>query len=81
MQGQIRVYIDNVYPEIDGGKYSVRRVVGEIVEVEADIFADGHDIVHAQILYRHESEKKFQSTLMNSVGGDRWKGNFRVEKQ
>jgi starch synthase (maltosyl-transferring) len=34
-------------------------VVGEIVEVEADIFADGHDIVHAQILYRHESEKSF----------------------
>jgi starch synthase (maltosyl-transferring) len=81
MQGQVRVYVDNVDPEIDGGKYSIRRIVGEKVEVEADVFADGHDLVRAQLLFRHESEKKFQVAPMKEMGGERWQGNFMVEKQ
>ncbi len=58
MQGQIRVYIDHVYPEIDGGKFYIKRVRGEAVNVEADVFTDGHDLVAASVLFRHESEKK-----------------------
>jgi len=81
MHGQIRVYTDNLSPEIDGGKYPVKRVVGETVEVEADAFADGHDLVRARLLFRHESEKKFQTVAMESDGGERWSGNFAVEKQ
>ena len=81
MQGQLRVYIDNVYPEIDGGKYPIRRVPGEIVEVEADVFADGHDLVCARLLYRHFSEKKFSIAPMESTGGERWKGSFEITKQ
>jgi starch synthase (maltosyl-transferring) len=81
MQGQLRVYIDHVYPEIDGGKYPIRRVPGEIVEVEADVFADGHDLVCARLLYRHFSEKKFSIAPMESAGGERWKGSFEITKQ
>lgn len=81
MQGQIRVYIDNVYPEIDGGKFYIKRVAGESVTVEADVFTDGHDLVRASLLYRHESEKKWHSSPMHNIGGDRWSGSFHVEKQ
>jgi starch synthase (maltosyl-transferring) len=81
MQGQLRVYIDNISPEIDGGKYPARRVVNQSVEVEADVFADGHDWVRAQLLYRHESEKKFREAPMNLIGGERWTGSFQVTQQ
>jgi starch synthase (maltosyl-transferring) len=81
MQGQLRVYIDNVTPEIEGGKYSIAKTVGEIVEVQADIFCDGHDLLRAQILFRHEDEKKFHAAPMSMVYEDHWKGNFKVEKQ
>ena len=65
---QIRVYIDNVTPEIEGGKYSIAKVVGEKVEVQADIFCDGHDLLRAQILFRHEDEKKFHTAQNQSRG-------------
>ena len=79
MQGQTRAYIDNVYPELDGGKYYIKRVVGESVNVEADVFADGHDLIRASLLYRHENEKKWQRSPMHNVGGDHWSG-FRPDR-
>jgi len=49
-----RVVIENLEPEIDGGKYPIKRTVGERVVVEADIHADGHDVLSAVVLYRPE---------------------------
>src|SRR6187397_2592500 len=81
MQGQLRVYIDNVYPEFDAGKFPIKRVPGESVTVEADVFSDGHDLVRASVLYRHESEKKWKSSPMHNSGGDRWTGSFEVQEE
>ncbi|MEO5673979.1 MAG: alpha-1,4-glucan--maltose-1-phosphate maltosyltransferase [Chitinophagales bacterium] len=81
MQGQIRVYIDHVYPEIDGGRFYIKRVEGEVVNVEADVFTDGHDLVAASVLFRHESEKKWQSSLMLDMGGHHKAGSFKAEQQ
>ncbi len=44
--------IENLEPLIDGGRYPIKRVVGEDVVVEADIFKDGHDIVAAALKWR-----------------------------
>jgi starch synthase (maltosyl-transferring) len=49
----LRVVIESVQPEIDAGRFPAKRTVGEMVGVEADIFADGHDLVAADLLYRH----------------------------
>ncbi|MCY7410259.1 MAG: alpha-1,4-glucan--maltose-1-phosphate maltosyltransferase [Chitinophagales bacterium] len=81
MQGQLRVYIDNVTPEIESGKYSIAKVVGEKIEVEADIFCDGHDLLRAQIIFRHEDEKKFHTAPMSMMYEDHWRGNFTTDKQ
>jgi starch synthase (maltosyl-transferring) len=43
VKGKKRVIIENVYPEIDCGHFSIKRVIGEYVAVTADIFADGHN--------------------------------------
>src|SRR4029077_7297541 len=53
--GRKRVVIEAVMPEVDAGRFPARRVTGETVTVEADVFADGHDTVVAVLRYRHQS--------------------------
>lgn len=72
--------IERVSPEIDGGLFPVKRVVGEKVEVHADIFADGHDQVKAVLLYRRKGENKWNETPMKYVVNDRWQGEFKVDQ-
>src|SRR5258707_5751449 len=45
-------HIDDVYPLIDGGRFPVKRIVGERVEVWADVYRDGHDVVAAALPLR-----------------------------
>lgn len=77
--GRKRVVIESVSPEIDGGEFAVKRVVGETLVVEADIFADGHDEVSAVLLYRAAEEVGWRETAMSPLGNDRWRGEFTVE--
>lgn len=81
MQNQKRVVIDYVYPKINNGDFYIKRVVGEAVAVDANVLGDGHDIIAASVLYKHESEKKWRETRMNLIGNDEWKAAFTVEKQ
>jgi starch synthase (maltosyl-transferring) len=78
--GRGRVVIEKVLPQIDCGRFPIKRVVGEIVVVEADVFADGHDQVSCQVLYSWEGEKDWQSAPMTREGNDRWRGAFPVPK-
>ena len=81
MQNQKRVVIDYVYPKINNGDFYIKRVVGEVVAVEAHVLGDGHDIIAASVLYKHESEKKWREVRMALLGNDEWKAAFSVEKQ
>jgi starch synthase (maltosyl-transferring) len=76
--GRFRVVIEGVSPEIDCGRFPIKRVVGETVLVEAAVFADGHDQVACQILYWRD-ERELQTSPMRPVGNDRWRGEFSVE--
>src|SRR6266853_5082976 len=80
VDGRRRVVIENVRPQIDCGRFVIKRVIGETVVVEADVFADGHDQVGCQILYWEENKKGGQSSGMKPVGNDRWRGEFPVLK-
>jgi starch synthase (maltosyl-transferring) len=77
--GRIRVVIENVVPAIDGGRFAIKRVVGDTVEVEADCFADGHDMVACALLWRRADETQWRNMTMRSVGNDRWRGSFVVD--
>jgi len=77
--GRQRVVIARLSPEIDGGRFSIKRVVDETVTVEADIFADSHDQVACQILYWQDQQQP-QVSPMTLVGNDRWRGEFRVTR-
>jgi starch synthase (maltosyl-transferring) len=78
LEGRKRVIIEAVKPEIDCGRFPIKRVIGEKVTVEADIFADGYDVLSALLLYRKESEPGWVETPMEFLVNDRWQGSFEV---
>ena len=78
--GEGRVVIETVAPEIDGGLTPVKRVVGDVVRVEADIFSDGHDRIAADVLYRVQGEPAWRRAPMRLVDNDRWAGDFPLER-
>jgi starch synthase (maltosyl-transferring) len=78
--GRRRVAIEGVTPEIDGGRFAIKRTIGEQVVVDADAFCDGHDEIAVVLLYRHETEQGWRETPMRPRGNDRWQGNFSVDR-
>jgi starch synthase (maltosyl-transferring) len=77
-QLQRRVVIESVHPEIDCGRFPIKRTVGEDVVVSADVHADGHDVVVAALLSRRAGEERWAEVAMEHVGNDRWRGHFTV---
>lgn len=81
MQKQQRVVIDRVTPQINGGAYYIKRVVGQLIHVSADVLADGHDVLAVSILYKHQSDRRWKEVRMHPGHNDEWFGSFKVEKQ
>src|SRR5882672_1325015 len=73
VDGRRRVVVAAVRPEIDGGRWPVKRVVGDVLEVEADLLIDGHDILAARVLYRHETARAWSEQPLAPLGNDRWR--------
>ena len=80
-EGRQRVTIQNVEPEIDGGTFPVKRVVGEKVVVSADVFADGHDQIEAALLYRRQTDPEWRTLPMLPLGNDRWEAAFNITER
>ena len=70
------VVIENVAPLVDGGRYPVKREVGMVLEVSADIFKEGHEVLRAFLKYRRADESAWRETPMRFVDNDRWAGAF-----
>ena len=68
-----RVVIENVTPRVDDGHFPVKRVVGDALVVEADVFADGHDELRAALRTCAPGAKDWQETAMEPLGNDRWR--------
>src|SRR5689334_9932757 len=71
-----RFFIEDVFPAVDGGRFPVKRVAGEPVEVWADIFRDGHDVLAASLTWRREGESRPHIERMVFHNNDRWHGTF-----
>ncbi|MBM3220531.1 MAG: alpha-1,4-glucan--maltose-1-phosphate maltosyltransferase [Candidatus Rokubacteria bacterium] len=74
------VIIENVAPSVDGGRYAAKREIGTRVEVSADVFKEGHDVLAAWVLYRHETETAWREAPMRFVDNDRWGGEIVVDR-
>src|SRR3954471_8644170 len=66
--------IENLQPLVDAGRYMVKRIVGDDLAVEADVFKDGHDVVAAALKWRKLGETNWHETPMGHVDNDRWRG-------
>jgi starch synthase (maltosyl-transferring) len=73
-----RVVIEHVDPEIDAGRFPIKRTAGERVVVEADAFAEGHDELACVLLHRPAGETEWREAPMRPLLNDRWRGEFHV---
>ncbi len=76
--GRSRVVIENVEPQINCGRFPIKRIVDDLVAIEADVFGDGHDEVRARLLWKKAEETAWQTAEMRPLGNDRWRGEFPV---
>jgi starch synthase (maltosyl-transferring) len=74
-----RIVVEGVHPELDGGRYPVKRIVGDLFEVWADIFRDGHDVLRAALRWC-AGDDAWHEAPMRLVDNDRWCGSFRPER-
>jgi len=77
-EGRRRVIIERPWPEIDGGRYAIKRTAGDTITVECDMFADGHEVLAARILFRPAGAPEWSEAVMEHVVNDRWRGSFTV---
>jgi starch synthase (maltosyl-transferring) len=71
-----RLFIESIYPAVDGGEFPVKRIAGEAIDVWADIFRDGHAVIAATLLWRREGEASWCKSPMRHFDNDRWTGSF-----
>lgn len=81
MYNQTRIIIENVLPQINGGSFAIKRIVGQKIVVTADVFSDGHDVIECSVKFKHESEKNWQEVRMVHTTNDEWIADFQVDKQ
>jgi starch synthase (maltosyl-transferring) len=72
------VVIESIEPAVDGGRYPVKREVGALLEVSADIFKDGHEVLVAYLRYRRDGDREWREAPMRFVDNDRWAGTFSL---
>jgi starch synthase (maltosyl-transferring) len=77
--GKKRIVIENVRPEINSGRYPIKRATGEKVVVTADIFSDGHDTISAAILFKGPKDRGWQQSTMKFEINDQWSGTLTVQ--
>jgi starch synthase (maltosyl-transferring) len=84
-----RVVIEAIRPSVDGGRFPIKRILGDEVIVEGDVFADGHEEIVAVLQHRHADATEDVNDSKNNhwreqplvaLGNDRWRGEIRVEK-
>jgi starch synthase (maltosyl-transferring) len=80
IEGRKRVIIEEVQPEVDAGRYPVKRILGDIVTITAAVFCDGHEHVAGRLLYRYVNERSWRISPLLPIGNDLWCATFSVDK-
>jgi starch synthase (maltosyl-transferring) len=75
-----RAIIENVTPQVDCGRFPAKRSIGDMVQVEADAFTDGHDVMRCRLKFRFEDEQEWTESEMTALVNDHWRGSFQVTR-
>ncbi|RIK82240.1 MAG: alpha-1,4-glucan--maltose-1-phosphate maltosyltransferase [Planctomycetota bacterium] len=80
MEGRSRAIVERVRPEIDAGRFPIKRTVGQRVAVDAHVFTDGHDVVAAVLRHRNAGETQWREVEMTPLYNDEWTAEFVVDQ-
>lgn len=75
-----RALIEFVFPTVNEGKFYLKKVVGDKIEIKSHIFGDGHDEINARILYKFGKQKMWRNSPLFHKSNDEWEGSFLVEE-
>ena len=75
-----RIAIEAVRPQIDGGRFPVKRIIGEPLAIEADIFGDGHEVLAAAVQFRLAGTRAWREAPLLRGENDRWRGSFTADR-
>src|SRR5689334_6067796 len=75
-----RVVIDRVTPQIDGSQFAIKRTIGETVQVAADVFADGHEVLSGVVRYRPAASGQWEEASLTAGTNDTWTASFVVQQ-
>jgi starch synthase (maltosyl-transferring) len=78
VDGRVRAIIESIAPQVDHGRFAVKRIIGDRVDIEADCFTDGHDAIACRVRFRREDDADWSEAPMDPLGNDRWRGAFVV---
>jgi len=80
--GGLRPVVDSVKPELNSGRYAIKRILGDNIRIEATIVLDGHDLLSCYLLHRHSDQSTWTRTPMHQAkqGKDLWEASFKPEK-
>jgi starch synthase (maltosyl-transferring) len=79
LRPELRIAIEDVRPEIDGGRHPIKRILGDELEVQADVFCDGHDQLRALVRFALDGQE-WRETPMVLFDNDRWVGRIRLDQ-
>ncbi|NYF79402.1 alpha-1,4-glucan--maltose-1-phosphate maltosyltransferase [Granulicella arctica] len=80
VEGRKRIVIEEVQPQVNCGRYPVKRILGDVVTITCAAFGDGHDHVAARVLYRQEGEPRWRIATLAPLGNDLWSASFIVDQ-
>jgi starch synthase (maltosyl-transferring) len=75
--------IEDVQPRVNGGRFPIKRTVGETIDVTAHVHIDGHDVLVVRLRYRsrgRRTEQRWYEVAMELLGNDEWRASFRVDE-
>jgi starch synthase (maltosyl-transferring) len=78
-EGRKRVVLESIKPQVECGRYAVRRFLGDRVTVSVAMFGDGHDHVAGRLLFRQKGERRWRSVPLVAEGNDLWSASFTAD--
>jgi starch synthase (maltosyl-transferring) len=73
-----RIQIQRIWPMLDCRRWPVKRSLGDKLDVWADVFGDGHDVLRAVVRYKPPTSRRWGEAPMEPIVNDRWHGSFEV---
>lgn len=74
-----RIVIESVSPSVDGGRFAVKRLIGQAIRTEADVFMDTHDKLGVNLVWQKAGNNVWNKIPMTEIGNSRWAADLSLQ--